>query len=243
MSCCLYTAAMPQDGTRLRAQRTRSSSAVRQMLNNKQSWQKLEVLLACNFSPGDLAVTLTYRDGRLPYSKAGAVTRLTRFIRQLRESRALRDDVLRYIYCTEGYHGDHRWHHHMILNATGRDFEEIRALWAVNGDDVDIRRLDELDLSEGRTAAEDYRGWAIYLTKEAREHGSPRVGERMWVPSKGLLRPAVKNERCGDGETLDAPPEAYVLERSEVVNEYGSFEYLRYVMPGYVMPEKIENAY
>ena len=201
------------------------------MLNNKQSWQKLEVLLACNFSPSDLAVTLTYRDERLPYSKTGAVTRLTRYIRQLRESRALRDEVLRYIYCTEGYHGDHRRHHHMILNTTGKDFEEIRALWAVNGDDVDIRRLDELDLSEGRTAAEDYRGWAIYLTKEAREHGSPRVGERMWVPSKGLLRPVVKNEWCGDGETLSAPPEAYVLERSEVVNEYGSFAYLRYVMP------------
>ena len=204
VSVCLYTAALPRDGARIRQQRARSSSAVRQMLNHKASWQKLETLLACNFSPGDLAVTLTYRDARLPQYKAQAVTRIKRFLRLLRESRRMRGEVLRYVYCTEGWHGDRRWHHHLILNATGRDFEEIRALWAEDGDDVDIKLLNQLDGADqpGATVAEDYRGWAIYLTKEAREHGSPRVGERMWVPSKGLLRPIVINEWCGNGETL-----------------------------------------
>lgn len=233
VSVCLYTAALPRDSARIRQQRARSSSAVRQMLNNKQSWQKLETLLACNFSPGDLAVTLTYRDGALPRTKAQAVTRVKRFIRLLRESRRMRGEPLRYVYCTEGWHGDHRWHHHLILNATGKDFEEIRSLWADDGDDVDIKPLNQLDGADrpGATVAEDYRGWAIYLTKEAREHGSPRVGERMWVPSKGLLRPNVQNEWCDNAETLCLPPGAWQLESSTVINEYGEFEYLRYVLP------------
>ena len=232
VSVILYTAAMPHDTSQIRKQRAKSSTAVRQILNHKASWQKLETLLACNFSPGDLAITLTYRDDALPRTKAQAVTRVKRFIRLLRESRRIRGDVLRYVYCTEGYHGDHRWHHHLIINSTGADFEEVRAMWADDGDDVDIKQLNQLDgLGPDATVAEDYRGWAIYLTKEAREHGSPRVGERMWTPSKGMLRPIVENSWCGNNETLSLPPGAFQLESSSVVNEFGSFDYIRYILP------------
>lgn len=224
--CIVYTASLPSESAVARQAKSRCSSAARQAMNLKLSWQKLEVLLAENFDLNDLVVTLTYREDRLPRTKAQAVTRLKRFIRQLRESRRMREDVTWYVYCTEGYHGEHRWHHHIVLNATGSDYEEIRALWAENGDNVNFNTLEE----------KGYDGWAQYLTKEPREHGKPLVGERTWVPSMGLRRPKPVSDTCEDNMTLSVPPGAVVLDQSSKRNEYGEFAYLKYLLPERAVP-------
>lgn len=217
----IYTRAMPSDCAKARQAKARCSSAAREAMNLKQSWQKLEVLMAANFTPQDMVLTLTYREDRLPLSKAQAVTRLKKFVRQLRESRLLRGQPTCYIYCTEGYHGDHRWHHHLILNSTGNDYEEIRALWSENGDNIDFQHLD----------LQSFEDWARYLTKEPREHGNPRVGERMWVPSLGLRRPTVETASCPDNFTLTVPRGAIILDQSENRNAYGEYLYVKYLLP------------
>ena len=228
----IYTRALPSDSAKARQAKTRCSSAAREAMNLKQSWQKLEVLMAANFVPQDMVLTLTYRDERLPFSKAQAVTRLKKFIRQLRESRTIRGKPTYYIYCTEGYHGDHRWHHHLILNSTGSDYEEIRALWSENGDDIDFQHLD----------LQSFEDWARYLTKEPREHGNPRVGERMWVPSMGLKRPVVETASCPDNFTLAVPRGAIVLDQSENRNAYGEYVYVKYLLPERAVPVSLSGA-
>lgn len=228
----IYTRALPSDPNKVRQAKTRCSSAAREAMNLKQSWQKMEVLMAANFEPGDMVLTLTYRDDRLPISKAQAVTRLKKFIRQLRESRSIRKMTMHYIYCTEGYHGDHRWHHHLILNSTGNDYEEIRALWSENGDDIDFQHLD----------LQSYEDWARYLTKEPREHGNPKVGERMWVPSMGLKRPTVERASCPDNFTLTVPQGAVVLDQRESVNTYGEYRYVKYLLPERAVPVSLGGS-
>ena len=228
----IYTRALPSDSVAARQAKTRCSSAARAAMNLKQSWQKLEVQMAANFTPRDLVLTLTYRDSCLPRSKAQAVTRLKKFIRELRESRSIRGAPTYYIYCTEGYHGDKRWHHHLILNSTGHDYEEIRALWNENGDDSDFEHID----------LKGYEDWAVYLTKEPREHGKPKVGERMWVPSMGLKRPTVHTSTCPDNFTLTIPKGAVVLDQSERQNAYGEYCYVKYLLPERAAPVSLGGS-
>lgn len=228
----IYTRAMPFESAPIRQAKKRCSSAARAAMNLKQSWQKLEVLIAGNFTPRDLVVTLTYRDSCLPRSKEQAVERLRLFIRDLRKSRKIRGAPICYIYCTEGYHGDKRWHHHLILNSTGNDYEEIRALWSKNGDDIDFQHLD-LKSSEG---------WARYLTKEPLEHGKPKVGERIWRGSKNIKQPDVQTATCPDNFTLTIPKNAVVLDRSERQNAYGEYCYVKYLLPERAAPVSLGGS-
>lgn len=69
----IYTAPEPQDGPRVRAVKSRMTTAAQKAMNNKAARVKLEMLLAANFGPRDLFVTLTYRDENLPAKRAGAI--------------------------------------------------------------------------------------------------------------------------------------------------------------------------
>ena len=228
----IYTRALATDSKAVRQAKMRCSSAAREAMNLRQSWQKLEVLMAANFGPKDMVVTLTYRDARLPDSKAQAVNRLRRFLRDLRDARKLRGQELRYVYCTEGYHGDKRWHHHVILNAVGNDYDEIRSLWAVNGDDVDFQHIDQ----------QSFEDWARYLTKEPREHGKPRVGEHMYVPSRKMKKPVMERASVSDTFSLTVPRGAVVLDQRESQNVYGEYIYIKYLLPRGVEPESLGSA-
>lgn len=122
------------------------------------------------------------------------------FLSRLRKARKERGHLLHYIYVTEGCNPGGRLHHHVVLNATGDDLEEIRRLW-IYGDNLELRRL---------TFHRDYtyEDLASYLTKEPREWGHPQVGERTWTPSLGLAHPEPETETVPDCVTLSAPPEA-----------------------------------
>ena len=101
-----------------------------------------------------------------------AVRCLNRFFSLLRAERARRGETVLYVKNVEHLTDDGspgRWHHHFALNATGADYEEIRALWSAWGDDVDIEGL----LANG----EDYASRARYLCKER-----PPGGKQAWTP-------------------------------------------------------------
>lgn len=220
----VYTAAAPGEAARVRAQKQKASSAARERLNARTSFEKLERTLAANFDDGDLYVTLTYDDKHLPEDKGKAVRRLRTFLQRLRAARRERGERLDYIYVTEGCYPGGRLHHHLVLNSTGEDIAQLRTLW-IYGDNVEVRRL-----SFHREYT--YEDLASYLTKEPREWGHPRVGERTWTPSLGLRRPEPETERVPDCVTLSAPPEAVILSsEGPVRNGYGEYSWIKYLLP------------
>ena len=92
----VYSTVHPSDSPEARAAKTKCSTAARQRMNMKYAWQKLELLLASNFSARDLVVTLTYDDDHLPDDRDGAVEKIKRFWVQLRKARRLAGQSLRY---------------------------------------------------------------------------------------------------------------------------------------------------
>lgn len=193
-----------------RAGRSRPTSPAQQFYNNKCSWRAAELHLAANFGGRDMVLTLTYDDAHLPLDKKSADACLKKFFRKLRAVRRRRGQELKYIYVTEGFHGkgeddafggdgeleDRRLHHHVVVNGTGPgDLEEIRSLWQYGG----YLRAEPVDVHY-------YRELAKYLTKEAREFGRGKPGERTWRASRNLIKYEVEYiEIPSDSVTL-APP-------------------------------------
>ena len=153
----VYTTPTAGDSPKARAQKQRASTAARERLNARTSFQKLERTLAANFDDGDLYITLTYDDKHLPESRDKAVRKVRSFLSKLRAARKGRGQQLHYIYVTEGCNPGGRLHHHLVVNSTGDDLEEIRRLW-IYGDNVEVRRL---EFHQGYT----YEDLASYLTK------------------------------------------------------------------------------
>lgn len=218
-----YTTPGPGDSAKVRGQKKKASTAARERLNARTSYQKLERCLADNIDNGDLLVTLTYDNKHLPEDRDKAVRRLKLFYSKLRRARKSRGYPLHYIYVTEGSYLGGRLHHHFVTNSTGDDLEEIRRLWA-NGD-VEIRRL---TFDREHT----YEDLASYLTKEPREWGHPHVGERTWTPSLGLVRSDPVTVEVPDLVTLTAPPDALVVSKEgPITNGYGEWCWIKYLLP------------
>ena len=211
---------------RRRAGRTQPTCAAQQFYNAKLSWRELELAIAANFGSRDYFVTYTYDDAHLPPDKAAAAGCLKKYFRRLREVRRRRGQELRYIYVTEGQHGcqgddyfggdgeleNRRLHHHMVINCAGSDdLDELRSLWPGGGyiraEPVDVRYYMEL---------------AKYMTKEAREFGRAKPGERTWRCSRNLARPEVEYiEIPSDSVTLTPPPDAVDYKQFSERNPYG----------------------
>jgi hypothetical protein len=220
----VYTTPCAGDSARARAQKQKVSTTAREKLNARTSFQKLERTLAANFDNGDLFVTLTYDDKHLPEDRDAAVRRMRCFLSRLRKARKARGQPLHYIYVTEGSCPGGRLHHHLVLNSTGEDLEELRRLW-IYGEDVEVRRL-----TFDQTYS--YEDLASYLTKEPREWGHPTVGERTWTPSLGLRQPEPETEQVPDYVTLSAPPGALILaNEGPIRNGYGEFAWIKYLLP------------
>jgi len=220
VSAIIYTQAQSTDPECVRAAKAKVSSEARKRLNRRQSWEKLELLLAENFDRPDLWVTLTYDDDHLPESRAEALRCLEKFLRSLRQARRAAGQDLLYIKNVETLTktGEPtRLHHHLVLNAVGNDYEIIRSLW-VYGCDIELEGL----LDNGRT----YADIARYMAKER-----PPVGKNSWTPSRNLKRPKRESELVDDSLTLAPPPGAVILDREEQHNAWGEYVYLKYLMP------------
>lgn len=216
-----YTVSTLQDSAQERTAKNQMSSAAQERINLRRSWQKLEMTLAANFGARDLHVVLTYDDAHNPQNRDEAVKRLRKLITQLRAHRRARGQETRYIYVTEQLSAEGgRLHHHVILNGTGADIDVLRSLWPCG--QVDLERLDVWD---------GFEAMAKYLTKEPRELGKAELGARSWTPSVGLVKPRVETERVPDNVTVAAPPGAITLDRQEARNEYGEYQYIKYLLP------------
>lgn len=218
----IYPRGNAHDAPRSRAGKKKLSSAAQQRMNLKHSYQKLELMLAANFRPGDLMITLTYDDEHLPTKRTAATNRLKLFRAALAARRRdkRRGDMVM-IFNTENAFGEGRWHHHLVVNNVGEDFEEIRKLWPW-GTNIEIRKL-KLDREHS------YESLARYLCKEARE----RPGLRSWSYTRNCRHPEVESFPVPDDTPLQPPKGALVYEDAREQNEFGSWRVVKYLAPGW----------
>ena len=222
-----YSQPMAHDTPKERAAKTKCSTAARQRLNFRAAWQKLELEIAANFGREDWFITLTYDDENIPLQRDFALCRLSAFIRKVRAQRKQQGEDLKYIHTTEELPdepgGEKRLHHHMIINAGTNDKELFESLWTYGL--VHITPL--------LTASNDsYEARARYMVKE-RQPGAygRKTGLRSWTPSRNLEKPKTTSELVPANVAITAPPGAYILDRHEETNYFGTYSYIKYLLP------------
>ena len=83
----IYPLPSPRDSRVARQGKKKLTSDAQQRMNQKYQWQKCELLMACNFRPGDIVLTLTFDDAHLPDSRAGVMRCVREFFKRLRARR------------------------------------------------------------------------------------------------------------------------------------------------------------
>ena len=222
----VYPAPNPRDSVGVRQGKKRLSSEAQQRMNLKYAYQKLELEIAANFGVKDLYATFTYDDAHLPGSRKEANARMQAFWKRLRAARKAQGQELRYIYVTEHKHGDGRWHHHVLINATGDDYDLIRKLWGQGGIEFIQIRIDR---------DKNFETLARYLCKEQRD----KVGQRLWSGSRNLRKPERECFRVPNDTPLTPPANAMVLtDTGDVCTAYGHFRYIKYLGAGWASAAK-----
>lgn len=219
---CIYPAPNPRDSTGVRAGKKALSSEAQRQMNLKYAYQKLELLIYTNFGIRDLYVTLTYDNAHLPRNRAEARKVMQAFWKRLRKARKEKSQELRYIYVTEHKHGDGRWHHHCLINATGEDYELIRQMWGQGGVEFKQLRIDR---------DKNFETLARYLCKEQRD----KVGQRLWSGSRNLRKPECECFRVPNDTPLSIPESAALrfTDTGEVSTAYGRYRYIKYLAAGW----------
>lgn len=215
----VYPAPLPRDSRAVRQGKKALSSQAQQMMNLKYAYQKLELQIAANFGPGDLYATFTYDDEHLPKSRQEAIKCLKAFWKRLRKVRKTRGQELRYIYVTEHKHGEGRWHHHILINATGEDYAELRQIWGQGNIEFRSIRLDK---------EKHFETLARYLCKEQRD----KLGLRLWSGSRNLRKPEKECFRVPDNTPLKMPSGQRVIplmDTGDVKTAYGHYHYIKYI--------------
>lgn len=217
----LYTQASPSDNDKARAEKCKISSEARRRINTRSSWQRLQLLIECNFGPNDSVLVLNYDQAHLPHSRQEARRRIKSYIRALRQAPEFRR--LRYIYNIEGRHTGGRTHHHILLNVGRAALPRLCELWRYGcAEDVHLEPFDIWGAKE----------LAQYLTKEARDDSTYEAGARAWACSKNLVRPEVLPTEWVDADVrLEPPLNAHILLNEQLRNEWGSYSYLEYRLP------------
>ena len=217
----IYPRASRWDSPRARGAKRKLSSEAQRRMNAKYSYQKLELMLAANFVPGDLIVTLTYDPEHLPRSREAASARLKKFRGQLAALRKRSGRELLMIWATENVFDLGRWHHHCVINAAGDDFDVIRRLWT-DGANIEIRKL-KIDKDHS------YEALARYLCKEARE----RPGLRSWSYTRSCRKPEMEAFAVPDDTPLQPPKGATVCSDARESNAFGSYRVVKYLTPNW----------
>lgn len=219
---CVYPAPNPRDSVGVRQGKKALSSEAQRRMNLKYAYQKLELLIAANFGARDLYVTLTYDVAHLPRNRAEARKIMQAFWKRLRKARTEKGQELRYIYVTEHKHGDGRWHHHALINATGEDYNLIRQLWGQGGVEFKQLRIDR---------DKNFETLARYLCKEQRD----KVGLRLWSGSRNLRKPERECFRVSNDTPLSVPESAPLTfaDTGDVATAYGHYRYIKYLAAGW----------
>lgn len=214
----IYSRAGSREDAVVRQAKRKASTEAQQRANARYSWEKLELMLAANYVPGDLVVTLTFDDDHLPPDRKTAAARCKKFRRELAEIRKAAGEELRMIWNIENKLGDGRYHLHAVINATGTvDFADVLRCWPY-GSNVEIQRLQV-------NKQKNYESLARYMTKEARE----RSGLRSWSYTRNCRHPETETFPVPDDTRVEIPEGATVIQEETKRTEYAEFQYVKYL--------------
>lgn len=193
-------------------------------MNDRTSANKFRRLIAANFKPSDYVVTLTYNDEALPATpELARDKKLKPYIGRLRQYvKSASEDPLKYMYVTEGLHGDQRLHHHIIVPNIAGAKAVMKKCWPhghVNFETISSR---------------GYEVWASYLTKEPRKTGRRHVGDRAWTPSIGLKKPEVVTYDVLDDYRYEPPLGVVITHNEDVQTEWFRCQFISYFKPDYL---------
>ena len=224
----LYSRRSGREPPRERAAKQKASSEAQRRMNQIYSYQKLELMLACNFPTAGSALVgaLTFDDKHLPRSRAEAQQRIRYFLQLLRRERkkaGLPEPVVFWALevLTSG-----RWHVHFVIDSTGQDLEILRRCW-IYGQDIEAEKLRVDDESNHETLAR-------YMTKELREaqEYECRPGLHGWSCTRNARRPEVETLTVPDDYELTPPEGCTVLIDENRQTEFASWRVIKYRFGG-----------
>ena len=220
----IYSRAGSREDAVVRQAKRKTSTEAQRRANARYSWEKLELMLAANYVPGDLVVTLTFDDAHLPPDRKTAAARCKKFRQELTGIRKAAGTDLRMIWTIENKIGEGRWHLHAVINAAGSDdFADILRSWPY-GSNVEITRLQV-------NKRKNYETQARYMCKEARE----RPGLRSWSYTRNCQHPEVETFPVSDDTRIEIPDGATVIQEETKRTEYAEFQYIKYLAAAPVM--------
>lgn len=196
-----------------RGRRGNATCEAQRLINAKNSWQKLKLLLASNFIKGDIVGCLTFDETHLPETRKQICNKLKWFIKKLSEARRARGKDLVMFWSIEHRHGDGRWHIHIVLNATcADDYAEIHRLWGQGETELSALRVDK---------NKNYESLARYMCKEPRD----KVGQRSWSYTRNAKHPEVETFTVPDDTVIRVPKETTVFADVRSKGEWQFVEY------------------
>lgn len=188
----------------------KETSEIQKKLNERKSTERLTWQIHANFGKGDLALHLTYADGRLPESEEAFEKDVKNYIRRVGRLYKKAGVVLKYVYVTE-YSESGRAHVHLILSG-GVDRDVLENAWGFGRCNADRLQFNECGIVD----------LAKYITKSERAKF-----RRRYCTSKNLVKPIEKtNVHTWSRKQLTAVDEAG--------NPHGRFAEL---YPGYWLSE------
>lgn len=204
-----------------------NSSEKKQVGNREYAKRALARIINCNFGPGDLWLTLTYRDGAMEdYKEADHKAAL--FLERLAYRIRKLGGALKWIRNTSTLDGDTgevvRIHHHLIVSGEWFRVED-KALWLGKQKVEDIWGLGFVDFRFLRHQ-EDFKPLANYIVNQGRF----LPDEKKWHSSRNMKKPVVRKRLISKSGPLKAPSGAKLLHESEYDIESGN-HYIRYIKP------------
>lgn len=222
----IYTPATRWDTHKQRAEKRFATTEAQKLMNLKTAREKMMFTIAANFTATDCVITLTYDNEHYPDNYRTAKNEVRKFIRRLRTALRRKGRTLKYIYTTEGKHGDSRLHHHIICNVSQKESELIESLWW-NGTVNEV-----VSIKRDVNGAECYEALAKYITKESMD-GKP-LDARMFVSSRNLKCPVVKTEWVGNNEKVSTPVGCLQLEHDAREKGFGGYSYVMFYIPSWL---------
>lgn len=214
-----------RDSPQQRAAKRKASSEAQKKMNQIYSYQKLELMLAVNFptAGSGLVVVLTYDDKHLPETRAEAQRRFKYFLQKLRAARKAAG-LPAPVVCSDPEiltSASGRWHHHIVLDNTGRDYEMLRSCW-IYGSEIEIKPL-RVDKEK------NHETLAKYMSKEARECQDEvsKPGLHSWSWTRNAKRPEVDTVTVPDDYELQPPEGSTVLIDERRQTEFASWQVLK----------------
>lgn len=214
----------PYEGSgRPRRMRRRGSTTQQKKDSNmNQAARRLGRVLNCNFSAGDLLLTLTYDSAHLPKDPEGADRECGLFMRRLDRELKKIGVELKYVWITADKDYDKktdsikqaRLHHHLVVSSFPMDqIRSLEKIWKKG-------RV----LSEPLRLQDDYSSLAAYLVRQA----AAEADDKKWHPSRGMEKPVLVEEMIVQKpKELHTPGGANVHEIGPYDSDTGT-HYIRY---------------